>query len=271
MVCVHPGMRAGLPELGAAFTTDRVSPGGHARRVLPGRAAPAATTRAPGRPGLDADPRRRPAAGFADEGRRRVRRAAWPRRATRPAATATATSWPPGCAASRCPAGRCPEHQYAAAWFSGLTREPAARLAAACSTPTSHVPAEGTHFGGGGESRPLRQFRRAGGGGRAVPSARRCPRGRPATRRPGHSAIPTIRPRPVSPSEPRSAPSPAADRSPDLRREKAPSREGDRREPPDVDPPERRPPNRRLAGPPRLALPRRACSSCSCSSSWVPG
>ncbi|GAA3134401.1 hypothetical protein [Nonomuraea salmonea] len=74
-VCVHPGMRAGLTELGGGVHADRLAARGHARRVHAGGAAPAGRR---AQAGQRAGPRARarPVGGVRRGGGVRVRRVA---------------------------------------------------------------------------------------------------------------------------------------------------------------------------------------------------
>ncbi|SPL97699.1 unnamed protein product [[Actinomadura] parvosata subsp. kistnae] len=178
-VCVHPGMRAGLTELGAAFTQI-------ASRLA---GTPAAFTRVEQRP-LD-DPLKPSnglapvhvpdlSAGFAEEAAHEYIEALAPG-ARAPSRRATGRSSSPGCAASRCPARRCPSTT------TRRRRSPrgastSAGSGCACSTATSR--AAGCRARTSAAARRTRSSRRRPGRPPRPATPTRCTRGPPAACRP---------------------------------------------------------------------------------------
>ncbi|MEU0564374.1 hypothetical protein ABZ297_03110 [Nonomuraea sp. NPDC005983] len=146
-VCVHPGMRAGLTELGAAFTPI-------ASRLA---GTPAAFTRVEQRP---LDEQLKPfaglapihvpdlSAGFADESASEYLESL---AARCPDTTADGyreivMAWLRG---EPLPGGPLPEHQYAAAWFSGLSEHQRREWLRMFYSDFQSCRLSSTHFGGG--------------------------------------------------------------------------------------------------------------------------
>lgn len=146
-VCVHPGMRGGLTELGASFTkiASRLS------------GTPAAFTRVEQRPlddALKGSTGMVPihvadlAAGFADEAAYEFVETLAAKCGDTPASgyREIVMAWLRG---EPLPGGPMPEHQYAAAWFSGLTEHQRRDWLRMFYTDFQSCGLSARHFGGG--------------------------------------------------------------------------------------------------------------------------
>ncbi|GAA0942810.1 hypothetical protein [Nonomuraea longicatena] len=146
-VCVHPGMRAGLTELGATFTkiASRLS------------GTPAAFTRVEQRPvdeslqhsgGLARIHVPDLSAGFADEAAYEYIESLATRCDASPASgfRDIVMAWLRG---EPLPGGPLPEHQYAAAWFSGLSEPQRREWLRMFFNEFQSCKLSGVHFGGG--------------------------------------------------------------------------------------------------------------------------
>ncbi|WP_219462892.1 hypothetical protein [Nonomuraea rhizosphaerae] len=146
-VCLHPGMRAGLTELGATFTKI-------ASRLA---GTPAAFTRVEQRPleeplqpsaGLAQIHVPDLSAGFADEAAYEYVESLATRCPGRPADgyREIVMAWLRG---EPLPGGPLPEHQYAAAWFSGLSEHQRREWLRMFFSDLQACKLSSTHFGGG--------------------------------------------------------------------------------------------------------------------------
>ncbi|MEV0147301.1 MULTISPECIES: hypothetical protein [unclassified Nonomuraea] len=151
-VCLHPAMRAGLTELGAAFTKI-------ASRLA---GTPAAFTRVEQRP-LEDELRPAPglapihvrdlSAGFADEASYEYVESLAAKCAGTPADgyREIVMAWLRG---EPLPGGPLPEHEYAAAWFSGLSEHQRREWLRMFFSDFQSCRLSSTHFGGGPAETP---------------------------------------------------------------------------------------------------------------------
>ncbi|MFF5113388.1 hypothetical protein [Streptosporangium sp. NPDC000509] len=171
MVCVHPGMRAGLPELGSEFIkiASRLAgtPGEFSRvEQHPRRDSPPASA---GVIAIHVDDL---AAGFAEKAADEFVDGLAARCGSGPASgyRDIVTAWLRG---EPLPGGPLPEHRYAAAWFSGLTdvqRRDWLRLHYADFTDCR---LQSTHFGGqAGQTSQTGQSGQGAGGASTGPEPR---------------------------------------------------------------------------------------------------
>lgn len=147
-ICVHPGMRGGLPELGATFTkiASRLAgtPGAFTRVEQHPRGEPPASL-APGVVPVHVDDL---AAGFAEEAATEFldglahECAGTPAEGYRQIVMAWLRGEPP-------PGGPLAEHQYAAAWFSGLTEAQRRDWLHLFYSDFTRCALRAEHFGGG--------------------------------------------------------------------------------------------------------------------------
>ncbi|GAA2885551.1 hypothetical protein GCM10010517_49200 [Streptosporangium fragile] len=198
MVCVHPGMHAGLPELGSAFVkiASRLAgtPGEFSRVEQHPRRDQG--TLAPGVIGIHVDDL---SAGFAERAADEFVDGLAERCDATPAAgyRDIVAAWLRG---EPLPGGPLPEHQYAAAWFSGLTETQRRDWLRLYYGDFTGCRLQSSHFGGQtGQASPAGQGPQyhtppgQGVGGRYAPPEQRVgdasawsrPRGGPLHRSPG--------------------------------------------------------------------------------------
>ncbi|WP_207549961.1 hypothetical protein [Thermostaphylospora chromogena] len=224
-ICVHPGMRGGLPELGATFTklASRLAgtPGEFVRVEQHPRGE--AVELPPGVVPVHLDDL---ATGFAEEAAAEfLERLAMECDGTPPEGyRQIVMAWLRG---EPLPAGPLAEHQYAAAWFSGLTEAQRRDWLRMFYTDFARCTLRAEHFGGGprmwADDRHDTRSGSAAGARRARPV--------PARPQPGPTPRPSV-PEPAPAPMPTEPPSPSPDVSgsgPD-RPKGAASKEADRRE-----------------------------------------
>ncbi|SNT44800.1 hypothetical protein SAMN05216276_104418 [Streptosporangium subroseum] len=193
MVCVHPGMHAGLPELGSAFIkiASRLAgtPGEFSRLEQHPRRDQAPL--APGTVPIHVDDL---AAGFAERAADEFVEGL----GTKCGGTSASgyrdivIAWLRG---KPLPGGPLPEHQYAAAWFSGLTEDQRRDWLRLYYADFTECRLQSTHFGGqAGQTTQTVPPGQGAGGGRAVPFPR-IPQAEPSYQAPGVTPpIPTLPP-----------------------------------------------------------------------------
>jgi hypothetical protein len=181
MVCVHPGMHAGLPELGSSFIKI-------ASRLA---GTPGEFSRLEQHPRRDVDDL---AAGFAERAADEFVEGL----GTKCEGTSAngyrdiVIAWLRG---KPLPGGPLPEHQYAAAWFSGLTEDQRRDWLRLYYADFTECRLQSTHFGGqAGQTTQTVPPGQGAGGGRAVPFPR-IPQAEPSYQAPGVTPpIPTLPP-----------------------------------------------------------------------------
>ncbi|MDP9860805.1 MULTISPECIES: hypothetical protein [Streptosporangium] len=200
MVCVHPGMRTGLPELGSAFVkiASRLAgtPGEFSRLEQHPRREDVSLP--PGAAPIHVDDL---AAGFADEAADEFVESLAEDCDGTPAGgyRDIVSAWLRG---KPLPSGPLPEHQYAAAWFSGLTDAQRRDWLRLYYSDFVGCRLQSTHFGGqvgetwqtGGPTRP----EQIGQNGQGLP----VPQAEPSYQAP--ATVPSAAP--VPPGLPREAP-----------------------------------------------------------------